>query len=84
MKALAQETGARSFFPMDISELAAVYGVIAEELSSQYALGYTPKNPRRDGAYRRVLVRVDQPGLRTRTRTGYVGPRVERTAASLR
>jgi Ca-activated chloride channel family protein len=84
MKALAQETGARSFFPMDISELAGVYGVIAEELSTQYALGYTPKNPRRDGAYRRVLVRVDQPGTRTRTRSGYVAPHASRTAASLR
>ena len=81
MKALAQETGARSFFPMEITELAAVYGVIAEELASQYALGYTPKNPRRDGAYRRVVVRVDEPGLRTRTRTGYVAPRADRTAS---
>jgi Ca-activated chloride channel family protein len=81
MKALALETGARSFFPMDIAELASVYGVIAEELASQYALGYTPKNPRRDGAYRRVLVRVDEPGLRTRTRTGYVAPRADRTAS---
>jgi Ca-activated chloride channel family protein len=81
MKALAQETGARSFFPMEISDLASVYGVIAEELASQYALGYTPKNPRRDGAYRRVLVRVDEPGLRTRTRTGYVAPRADRTAS---
>ena len=84
MKALAQETGARSFFPIDISELAGVYGVIAGELASQYALGYTPKNPKMDGAYRRVLVRVDQPGARTRTRTGYVAPRADRTAASLR
>jgi hypothetical protein len=69
---------------MDITELASVYGVIAEELASQYALGYTPKNPRRDGGYRRVIVRVDEPGLRTRTRTGYVGPRADRTASITR
>lgn len=79
MKALAQETGARSFFPSDITELAGVYGSIADELDNQYALGYTSKNPKRDGAYRRVVVRVaDHPGVHTRTRNGYTAPRAER------
>lgn len=81
MKSLAHETGARSFFPEDISELAGVYGTIADELASQYALGYTSKNPKRDGAYRRVIVRVtDVPGTRVRTRAGYLSARVERAA----
>ena len=76
MKSLAQETGARSFFPTDISELSGVYGSIAEELASQYAIGYTPKNPKRDGAYRKVIVRVaDHPSVRTRTRSGYIASR---------
>jgi Ca-activated chloride channel homolog len=78
MKALAQETGARAFFPTSITELAAVYGTIAEELATQYALGYTSKNPKRDGAYRRVIVRIDDhPGARTRTRSGYQSARAE-------
>lgn len=81
MKSLAQETGARAFFPVVIAELAGVYGTIAEELASQYALGYTSKNPKRDGAFRRVVVRVeDHPGARTRTRTGYQSARPERVA----
>lgn len=76
MKALAQETGAKAFFPNDITELAGVYTTIAEELATQYALGYTSKNPKRDGAYRRVIVQVtDKPGVRTRTRTGYLSAR---------
>ena len=81
MKALALETGARSFVPADISELAGVYGVIAQELSNQYSIGYTSKNPRQDGAFRRVVVRVDQPGARTRTRSGYVAARADRRVA---
>jgi Ca-activated chloride channel family protein len=77
MKALAQETGARSFFPTHITELAAVYGSIAEELANQYAIGYSSKNPRRDGAFRRVIVRVaERPDARTRTRSGYMASRV--------
>jgi Ca-activated chloride channel homolog len=78
MKALAQETGGRSFFPGEITELSSVYNLIAEELASQYALGYTSKNPKRDGAYRRVIVRVtDRPGMQTRTRSGYLSARTE-------
>jgi Ca-activated chloride channel homolog len=81
MKSLAQETGARAFFPLDITELAGVYTLIAEELASQYALGYLSKNPKRDGAYRRVIVRVsDRPGMQTRTRSGYLSARAERAA----
>jgi VWFA-related protein len=77
MKAFAKETGARVFFPATIDDLAAVYGLIAEELASQYSLGYTSKNPKRDGAYRRVIVRVDdRPGMQTRTRSGYFAARL--------
>jgi Ca-activated chloride channel family protein len=79
MKALAQETGARSFFPTAIGELAGVYGSIAEELSNQYAIGYTSKNGLRDGAFRRVIVRIaDHPEMRTRTRSGYIAARADR------
>jgi VWFA-related protein len=79
MKALAQETGARSFFPTDIGELAGVYASIAEELANQYALGYSSKNPKRDGSFRRVVVRVaDRPGTQIRTRAGYTSPRPPR------
>jgi VWFA-related protein len=73
MKSLAQETGARAYFPAEASELAGIYSSIAEELASQYALGYTSKNRRVDGSYRRVIVRVTvNPGVRTRTRNGYL------------
>ena len=50
---LSQETGGRVFFARQINELANIYGQIADELSSQYTIGYTSKNPKRDGAYRR-------------------------------
>jgi VWFA-related protein len=72
MKALALETGARSFFPTDISQLAGVYDQITQELSNQYAIGYTSKNPKRDGAFRRIVVRVAESNARTRTRSGYL------------
>ncbi|MBI3049640.1 MAG: VWA domain-containing protein [Acidobacteria bacterium] len=73
MRMLAEETGGRAFFPIGIEELTPVYGLIAEELAQQYTLGYSPKNPRLDGAFRRIAVRLpSQPGARPRTRLGYL------------
>lgn len=72
MKTLAQETGARAFFPADVLDLPKIYATIGEELSNQYALGYAPRFGRPDGEYRRVIVRVlNRPDARPRTRLGY-------------
>ena len=57
---LSDLTGGRSFFPNQASELNAIYGQIADELSSQYTVGYTSRNPKRDGAWRRVVVRANR------------------------
>jgi Ca-activated chloride channel family protein len=82
MKSLAQETGARSFFPLEVSELKGIYGSIAQELASQYAMAYAPANSRPDGRYRRIIVRVtDRPELQLRTRSGYTAEAL-RSAAS--
>ena len=84
MRSLAQETGAKAFFPSQVLELKAIYAAIAEELSSQYSLAYAPSNGRADGRFRRIVVRVtDRPELRLRTRTGYtVDLRVRTSAAA--
>ena len=74
LRQLSQETGGRSFFPNQLSDLANVYGQISDELSSQYTVGYTPRNPRHDGAWRRVVVRVNRPNLIARTKLGYFAP----------
>jgi Ca-activated chloride channel family protein len=74
LRQLAQQTGGRVFFPGDVAELPAIYRLIADELSSQYTLAYTSRNPRRDGAWRRVVVRVARPDLTARTKQGYYAP----------
>lgn len=72
LKSLAQETGAQWFFPSGPHELKNVYGVIADELTAQYSIGYSPTNARNDGRYRRIVVRMTtDPDLRPRTRKGY-------------
>jgi Ca-activated chloride channel family protein len=74
MKTLALETGGRSFFPAKIDDLNGVYSQIADELASQYTIGYTSKNPRRDGAWRRIDARVTRPNATARTKRGYYAP----------
>ena len=74
LRQFAQETGGRAFFPGQVAELAKVYGQISDELSSQYTVGYTSRNPRRDGAWRRIVVRVNRPQLASRTKQGYFAP----------
>jgi Ca-activated chloride channel family protein len=74
LKQLAFETGGRAFFPNSVGELPAIYTRISEELSSQYTVGYTSKNPRRDGGWRRIVVRAARPNMTPRTKQGYYGP----------
>lgn len=72
MRMLASDTGGRSFFPSAADELKGIYAGIGRELAAQYALGYVPLNGVRDGAWRRVLVRIPRrPDVRPRTRSGY-------------
>jgi len=74
MRQLAQETGGRAFFPDRIGDLDGVYAEIADELASQYTLGYTSKNPRTDGAFRRIVVQIAREGATPRTKRGYYAP----------
>ncbi len=74
LRQLAQETGGRSFFVQRAEELSGVYGQIADELSSQYTMGYASKNSKRDGAWRKVQVQVARPNVTVRTRRGYYAP----------
>jgi Ca-activated chloride channel family protein len=74
LKQLAQETGGRTFFPNSVHELPKIYEQISQELSTLYSIAYSSKNPVRNGAWRRIVVRVGRPGLIGRTRQGYYGP----------
>lgn len=74
LKNLAEETGGQWFFPAALEELESVYDRIAEELKSQYNVGYISNNPRRDGTWRRIVVQTNRPDLRVRAKLGYYAP----------
>jgi Ca-activated chloride channel family protein len=74
LKQLSTDTGGRAFFPTSVSELPAIYQQISEELANQYTMAFSSKNPLRNGAWRRLMVRVAREGVLTRTRQGYFAP----------
>jgi Ca-activated chloride channel homolog len=72
LTAVTRDTGGEAYFPSELSELNAVYGRIADELRSQYTVGYVSGNDRRDGKWRRIVVRARARGdLRVRHKLGY-------------
>ena len=72
---LARETGGQVHFPNSPSELETTYDRIAEELRTQYSIGYVSNNPRRDGKWRRIVVRTpDRDDLQIRHKLGYFAP----------
>jgi Ca-activated chloride channel family protein len=74
LRTLADETGGDLFTVEDITQLGPIYQRIADELMNQYTVGYSSRNPKKDGAWRAVQVRVGQPNTVARTKRGYYGP----------
>jgi Ca-activated chloride channel homolog len=74
LKELAQETGGRIFFPVQVDELDNNFRQINQELRSQYNIGYLSTNPARDGSYRKLEIKVPERGLKLNYRRGYYAP----------
>ena len=66
----ANETGGGYFDLKKDADLNASFTRIAQELRSQYLLGFSPQTL--DGKVHRLEVRVKRPGLKTRSRRSYV------------
>ena len=75
LEELASETGAVSYSPESIGDLAGVYERIATELKSQYNLGYVSSRGVADGRWRTLQILCDYPNARVRTRSGYFARR---------
>ena len=74
LKRLARETGGLTFFPFNVSEMHNHFSAIAQELRSQYSLGYVSTNQKRDGTFRRITLTTNKKRLRIRARSGYFAP----------
>jgi VWFA-related protein len=72
MRKLTEETGGRMIeVGNKMDKLKQGFDQIAQELRSQYNIGYTPTNSKRDGSFRKVEVHTKQPGYKIQARNGY-------------
>ena len=78
---LAEETGGRLHRIDKVRDLPEAIAKISGEIRNQYVLGYSSKDPRNNGLYRKIEVRLNHgpeaPRLSASWRTGYYAPAVE-------
>jgi Ca-activated chloride channel family protein len=70
LRKIADETGGGYFELTKTAELATTFTRVAQELHSQYVLGFTPTVL--DGKVHKLSVRVKQPGMTARARKSYL------------
>jgi Ca-activated chloride channel homolog len=70
LKRLAEETGGGYFELKKTDDLAPTFTRVAQELHSQYTLGFTPTVL--DGREHKLVVRIKTPGMTVRARRTYI------------
>jgi Ca-activated chloride channel family protein len=76
MDQLARTSGGRNFEAVTLQQARAAFAQVANEIGTQYSLGYYPSDKTRDGRYRQIKVEVR--GVKdatVRARDGYYAPK---------
>lgn len=65
LRKITERTGGRAYFPRSEKELRDAFAQIQRDLREQYLVAYYPSNKNRDGSYRRIVIEVMNPELRS-------------------
>jgi VWFA-related protein len=71
LEEMSRASGGRLVRADTLAQLPGAFKQIADELRTQYSLGYYPSNAARDGKYRKIRVRTTRSNLSVRARPGY-------------
>jgi VWFA-related protein len=72
MKKLTEETGGRVIeVGNKFEKLKQAFDQISQELRTQYNIGYTPTNGKRDGSFRKVEIKAKGSEYKIQARSGY-------------
>jgi VWFA-related protein len=74
LRKLSEDTGGRVIEVNHAKDTSPAFQQIANELRTQYLLGYMPTNTRHDGAFRKIKVRVRNGDYKVQARRGYYAP----------
>jgi VWFA-related protein len=76
MNELARGTGGRNFSAATLRDARAAFAQVANEIGTQYSLGYYPSNKTRDGQFRKITVQIrGVKDAQVRAREGYYAPK---------
>src|SRR5438270_11277122 len=71
LKQMSEETGGRLLRVDRKHTLSDIFNQIQEEMRSQYAIGFTSTNGRKDGSFRRLEIKLRDKTLKAQARKGY-------------
>jgi VWFA-related protein len=71
LKQMSEETGGRVFKVDRGHSLQDAFTQLQDEMRSQYAIGWTPANERKDGSYHKLELRLADKNLKVQARKGY-------------
>jgi VWFA-related protein len=71
LKKISDETGGHVFKVDRKNSLDDIFRQIQEEMRSQYAIGYSPSNPKKDGSYRKLDFKMANKDYKVQARKGY-------------
>ena len=77
LRHMAEETGGHMFEVSRKTSLESIFDQIQQEMRTQYLVGYTPTNAKRDGTYRKIDLRPRDKDLKIQVRKGYYATRQE-------
>jgi VWFA-related protein len=75
LRALADATGGRAFFPFKLQDLSDAFNEIQGELRSQYLVVYKPDDFQPNGQFRTIQIIPENQKLRVSARKGYFAPK---------
>jgi VWFA-related protein len=76
MSSLARETGGKTFAAADLRDARRAFRQVADDIGTQYSIGYYSTNTARDGSFRKINVQVRTvKDAQVRAREGYQAPR---------
>lgn len=87
LNAIAEATGAKSYYPKELKDVNGVCQQVAHDIRSQYIIEYSPTNTALDGSFRQIKVVANGPNHPVvRTRSGYYATpnKTDRAATSSR
>lgn len=76
MNEMARDSGGKNFSATTLQDARAAFAAVANEIGTQYSLGYYPSNKTRDGQFRKITVQLR--GVKdgqVRAREGYYAPK---------